>query len=110
MGIGERIKSRRTELGLTLEEVGKKVGINRSTVLRYESGKIKKISENMLDSFALALETTPEELLGLNEKTCFSGKVLTLARKMQELPKDKLDLLSGIVASMCETADEEAKK
>lgn len=40
MNIGKRIKDRRKELGKTLEEVGKVVGVSKQTIQRYESGEI----------------------------------------------------------------------
>lgn len=37
MGIGERIREARTEKGLTLEELGKQVGVSHASVSRWES-------------------------------------------------------------------------
>lgn len=42
MTIGEIIKTRRNELGLSVDEVAKKIGKDRSTVYRYESNDITK--------------------------------------------------------------------
>ena len=33
--VGERVKERRTELNLTMPELGKRVGVNKSTIQRY---------------------------------------------------------------------------
>ena len=41
--IQERIKSRRLQLKLTLEDVANALGVNKTTVMRYESESIKKI-------------------------------------------------------------------
>ena len=38
--VGERVKERRTELNLTMPELGKRVGVNKSTIQRYEAGTI----------------------------------------------------------------------
>lgn len=38
MNIGELINKKRTELGLTLEEVGNAVGVSKSTVKKWEDG------------------------------------------------------------------------
>ena len=35
--VGERVKERRTELNLTMPELGKRVGVNKSTIQRYEA-------------------------------------------------------------------------
>ena len=31
--VGERVKERRTELNLTMPELGKRIGVNKSTIL-----------------------------------------------------------------------------
>ena len=36
--VGERIKERRTELKLSMPELGKRIGVNKSTIQRYGSG------------------------------------------------------------------------
>ena len=35
--VGERIKERRIELGLSMPELGKRIGVNKSTIQRYEA-------------------------------------------------------------------------
>ena len=35
--VGERVKERRTELNLTMPELGKRIGVNKSTIQRYEA-------------------------------------------------------------------------
>ena len=40
MNIGARIKQLRELRGLTLEQVGDSIGVNKATVQRYETGKI----------------------------------------------------------------------
>lgn len=112
MSIGERIKARRLELGLTLEDVGKKLGVNRSTVKRYEDGKTQRIRQDTLEKLAVVLDTTPEYLMGWDSpanqnKLDLDGEILVLAREMQKLPEDKRNLLKSIVKAMSETADKE---
>ena len=58
--IGQRIRARRKELHLTLQEVADAVGIRNSTVLRYEQGTIKRLKQAVIESIADALHTTPE--------------------------------------------------
>lgn len=38
--IGSRIRKRRTELKLSQKQLAEKLGINRTTILRYENGSI----------------------------------------------------------------------
>ena len=35
--VGERVKERRIELGLSMPELGKRIGVNKSTIQRYEA-------------------------------------------------------------------------
>ena len=41
--VGERVKERRTELNLTMPELGKRVGVNKSTIQRYEADGVDPI-------------------------------------------------------------------
>lgn len=64
MTIGERIKQRRIELGLSVDEVAEKLGKNRATVYRYESNEIENLPVGTLEPLAKILETTPAQLMG----------------------------------------------
>lgn len=67
MTIGERIKARRIELGMSLEELGKRLGKNRTTVYRYETGYIENLPIDILEPIAAVLQTTPAYLMGWEE-------------------------------------------
>lgn len=68
MTIGERIKLRREQLGLTQEEVAKKCGYkSRSSVNKIELSRSLPLSK--VELMANALETTPAELMGWTETT-----------------------------------------
>lgn len=64
MNIGDRIKLRRNQLGKTLEEVGKMVGVTRATIQRYENGNIQNIPSDKIELLAKSLKTTPAYLMG----------------------------------------------
>lgn len=63
--IRQRIKQRRTELGLTLQEVADRVGVQNSTIHRYEAGEIEKIKIPVVKSIANALNVSSSWLLGI---------------------------------------------
>lgn len=67
MTIGERIKQRRLELGLSVDEVAEKLGKNRATVYRYESNEIENLPVGTLEPLAKILETTPAQLMGWDD-------------------------------------------
>lgn len=64
MTIGDRIKKRRTCLGLTLEDVAKTSGVSRQTIQRYESGVISNIPSDRIEKIAEALSVSPAYLMG----------------------------------------------
>ena len=64
MEMKDRIKSRRSELGLTLEEIANRVGVSRATVLRWEEGTIQNMGRDKIASLAAALHVTPAYLMG----------------------------------------------
>ncbi|GAA0230317.1 helix-turn-helix domain-containing protein [Metaclostridioides mangenotii] len=100
MSIGERIKKRRKELGISVDDIAKKLNKNRATIYRYESDEIENLSINVLEPLAKALKTTPAHLMGwekeyqskkdvnnildLKEKT-----LLNNFNKLNSLGKDK---------------------
>lgn len=64
MEMMEIIRKRRHELGLTLEEVAKRVGVSRATVQRWEKGVLQNPGRDKIASLAAALQVSPEYLLG----------------------------------------------
>lgn len=69
MNIGKRIKERRKEIGLSVEEVSEKLNKNRATVYRYESNDIENLPLNVLEPLAKVLNTTPAYLMGWEKET-----------------------------------------
>ena len=67
MGIGERIKKRREELGMSQTELALKVGYtSRSSIAKLETNA-NGMTQSKIIKFADALETTPSYLMGWNE-------------------------------------------
>ena len=62
--VGGRIKERRTELNITMPELGRRVGVNKSTIQRYESGKIDTIKLPVLAAIAQTLNVSAAWLTG----------------------------------------------
>ena len=67
MNIGDRIKSRRKQLKMSADELGKRLGKDRSTIYRYEKGDIENLPLDILEPIAEALATTPQYLMGWEE-------------------------------------------
>ena len=63
MTFSELIKSRRAELGLTLEDVARAVGVKKSTILRWESGEIDNPRRDRIALLAAVLQVPPVALV-----------------------------------------------
>lgn len=73
--IGKRIKQRREELGLTQEDLGNRLWLNKSTIQRYESGKIAKIKLPVIHAIAKQVDVDPNWLvLKTDEMGSFNWK------------------------------------
>lgn len=57
------LKSRRLELGLTLEEVGELIGVGKSTVRKWETGDIDNMRRDKIALLAKALKISPLQLI-----------------------------------------------
>ena len=71
------IKELRDRNGMTLEELGEKVGVAKSTLSRYESGQ-RKFPINDIGKYADALGTTVEHLLGVDNLYAVQGESVNI--------------------------------
>lgn len=65
--IGQKIHSVRTEKNITLEDIASKVGVAKSTIQRYEAGKIQNPKLPVIESIANALNVNPAWLVGKSD-------------------------------------------
>lgn len=69
MTIGERMRQRRKEIGLSADQVAERLGVDRTTLFRYERGAISKVPSDVLAKVAQILFTSPAYLMGLSVET-----------------------------------------
>ena len=62
MTIGEKIRKRRQELGMTTEELGQKIGVQRSAITKYEKDRVD-LKSAQIQKIAKALDVLPASLL-----------------------------------------------
>lgn len=85
MTTGERIKRLRKDLGLSADELGAMIGKDRSTIYRYERGDIDKATIEVIPPLARALQTTPQHILGWDNKPAFYWVDPTRATEISDL-------------------------
>lgn len=78
MTMAERIKERRIAMGLTQEELGEKLGLQKSAIAKYENGRVKNIKRNTIALMSEILECTPTYLMGLDESTAPRTRTATV--------------------------------
>lgn len=109
--IGARIKDRRQELSMTLQDVANEVGISKSTVLRYENGSIGNIKLPVIEAIARSLQINPAYLLGKsNEKSVnlLSNQAIKTAYAYEK--STSLDESSQLLLSNYEQLNDEGKE
>ena len=87
MTTGERIKQLRKELGLSADELGEMIGKDRSTIYRYERGEVENATVDVIPRLAKALQTTPQYILGWDNKPAFYWVDPSRAMELSELAK-----------------------
>ena len=94
--LGQRLARLRKEKGYTQVELAKKIGLTQGLVSDYELDKLRPYHE-MIVRFALALDVTADELLGIDLPQKNSAKPnLKIARRMkkiEELPPAQQKIL-----------------
>ena len=82
MEIGQKIKKARLERGLTQQELGELVGVQKSAIAKYENGRVVNIKRSTLQKIAGALNIRPSELI------------------FTEIEEKKNDILADIIIRM----------
>ena len=110
MTVGERIKNVRKSKKLSQEDMGNYLGIGKSSVSEWESGK-RPIPMDTLEEIATYLEVSVPHLMGWDSKAepCDLGEntvspaAMELARSYDRLSEASQKLISAIV--LFESAD-----
>lgn len=80
-----KLKELRKQAGLTLDELAERVGTSKQTIHRYENGVISNVPPEKVESLAVALGTTPQELMGWDDEPAVSYKNL-MPMSVKQLP------------------------
>ncbi len=80
----ERIKKRRTDLGLSIRALAERTGLAPSTIMRYERGDIENMGIDKIELFSKALHCTPAYLMGWEDEYYLSSDILAYAKELFE--------------------------
>ena len=68
MSMAERIKELRMAAGLTQEELGEKLGLQKSAIAKYENGRVENIKRSTIQAMAQLFGVKPSYILGFDEE------------------------------------------
>ena len=89
MGIKDRLKKRRRQLGMTIEDVARLAGVSSATVSRWETGDIENMRLDKIALLAKALQVTPSYIMGWGEintgVTPFKLDKSKLVKRLEEI-------------------------
>lgn len=111
MDIGLKIKEARLAKGLTQEELGKIVGLQKSAIAKYENGRVVNIKRSTLQKLASALglrgsdliiESDPREAAEFSARVLLDGELMEVLEMYYTLPDDKKKMVRELIRSIAE--------
>ncbi len=69
MNMGDIIKQLRIQKGITQEELGKVIGVQKSAIRKYESGMVQNIKRSSIKKLADFFGVSPSYLLGYEDSS-----------------------------------------
>lgn len=111
MEIGEKIREARIAKGLTQEELGKLVGLQKSAIAKYENGRVVNIKRSTLQKLAnaldlrgsdLVIESNPKEAAELSAKVLLDMELMDTIEQYYSLSTEKQKMLRDLIRSMAE--------
>lgn len=89
--IGKRIRMCRERRGMTQGDLGERLGLNKSTIQRYETGQISKIKLPILEAMAAELGVSAEYLALKNDEP--ELKKYAIESNATILPQEKIRMI-----------------
>lgn len=111
MEIGQKIKEARLLKGLTQEELGNMVGLQKSAIAKYENGRVVNIKRSTLQKLAQALdlrgsdliiEADPKEAAELSAKVLLDSELMDAIEKYYTLTAEKQKIVRNLIRSLAE--------
>ena len=106
--VGKRISACRREAGMTLDDVGRMLGLHRSSILRYENGHTKQIKLVILERIAQIFNTTPEYLMTGSDEPNRKTSDATKSENAATAPVESTEETKTYIHSEEESTQQEA--
>ena len=109
MDIGKMIRDARIAKGLTQEELGNLVGVQKSAIAKYENGRVVNIKRSTLQGLAKALdlkgsdliiESNPKEAAELSARVLVDSDLREMAELYSTLTDDNKRIVKDLIRSL----------
>ena len=109
MDIGQKIKEARLAKGLTQEQLGNLVGVQKSAIAKYENGRVVNIKRSTLHKLGkvlglrgsdLIIESDPEGAAELSAKVLLDGELMDAIEKYYTLTAEKQKIVRDLIHSL----------
>ena len=68
MTMGERIRMLRKQHKMSMEELGSKIGVGKSAILKYEKGLVENLPRSTIEKMSIIFGVSPEYIMAFDEK------------------------------------------
>lgn len=103
MTTGEKIKQLRKQLGMTQEELGDLIGVQKAAINKYETGVVVNLKKSTIHALAKALHVSPVELLSPEESPDDQPQTVEariLAKGIDKLPEEQRKQALNVIKAM----------
>jgi transcriptional regulator with XRE-family HTH domain len=90
MNMGDRIRELRIKHDMTQEELGKKLGKQKSAIAKYESGRVRNIKRSDVEKMSKLFGVSPAYLMCLEDNIKVSGDIIP--QELQELGAEWIEV------------------
>lgn len=97
MEVSSLIRAHRLKLGLTMKQLGQRVGASESAVSRWESGETDNMKRANITKLADALQISPLVLLGYDVSESMPVKIPVIRRIVAGMPTFALENIEGTI-------------
>jgi transcriptional regulator with XRE-family HTH domain len=111
MHIGDKIKSARLKKGLTQEALGELLGVQKSAIAKYESGRVVNIKRSTLKKISDILDIRPAELItdieeipvetaGLHARILTDNELMEAIKEYYELSTSSQKMVRDLIHNL----------
>lgn len=99
MTMGQRIRTLRKQHNMSMEELGKRIGVGKSAILKYENGQIENLPRSTIEKMAILFGVSPSYLMCFDKwdenSEVLSDEVNLIERIQAKWGKDLVKFISN---------------